>query len=146
MKKIGLYILIAVVIAGGVGFFAGMRIGSVSGANTGSAFQSGTFGGGSGSFMRNGRSGGMQGNGTVAGVAGNIIAKDNTSVTVQIPNGSTKIVFYSDTTKIMKSVDGTSSDLTGGENVLVTGTPNQDGSITGETIQIRPANATSTSR
>ncbi len=141
MKKIITYVVIAVVVAGGVGFFAGMRVGSASGANKGLAFQNG-----SATFMRNGRSGGMQGNGSFAGTAGNVIAKDDKSITVQMPNGSTKLVFYSTSTKVMKSVDGNSSDLSNGENVLVTGTPNQDGSITGDTIQISPANATSTSQ
>ena len=144
MKKIVIYVAIAVVIAGGIGYFAGTQVGNASGANKRLSFQNG---GGSGTFMQNGRFGGMQGTGSFAGTAGNVIAKDASSITVQLPNGSTRIVFYSDTTKVLKSVEGTSSDLTSGENVLVTGTPNQDGSITGDTIQIRPASAaTSTPR
>ena len=38
----------------------------------------------------------------------------------------------------MKSTTGVVSDLTTGENLMVNGTVNADGSITAQTIQIRP--------
>ena len=72
-------------------------------------------------------------------VSGSIVSQDNNSVTVQSMNGSSKIVFLSGSTQILKSTSGTSSDLSSGTNVIITGTTNSDGSLTAQTVQIRPA-------
>jgi len=92
------------------------------------------------------RAGGQQGNGFVNG---EIIAKDDPakdgagkSITVKSNDGSSKIVFFSSTTKIMKSVDGSPGDLAIGKQVSVNGAANQDGSVTAQTIQLRQATST----
>jgi hypothetical protein len=51
-------------------------------------------------------------------------------------DGSTKIVLVSATTQITKSATGTQADLKTGENVVVTGTPNSDGSLTATNVQL----------
>ena len=73
--------------------------------------------------------------------AGQIIAKDATSITVQMQGGSTKIVLVGSGTTVMKSTAGTLDDLSVGTNIAVTGTANSDGSATATMIQIRPQSA-----
>ena len=74
-------------------------------------------------------------------ISGQIIYKDNNSVTVQQQDsGSSRIIFFSDTTQISKYDAGTADDLTTGTSVSVMGTTNSDGSVSAQTIQIRPAN------
>ena len=88
---------------------------------------------------------GGQGNRAQSGggfIGGEIIGKDAQSITVKSNDGSSKIVFFSNTTKIMKSAEGSPSDLATGKQVSVNGKTNQDGSITAETIQLRQATST----
>ncbi len=79
-------------------------------------------------------------------VNGTILSKDESGITVQtrggLPGSATsttgsKIVIVSNNTQIFKAVQGTSADLTVGENVTVTGTDNPAGALTAQTIQVR---------
>jgi len=117
-------ILIAV---GGGAFYLGMNYGK---NQSKAAASSSNF-----SAFRAGRTGSAGGNFT----SGSIIAEDSNSITLQLPgNSGSKIIFYSDATQISKFASGTSADLVNGTNVSVTGTTNSDGSITAQSIQIRP--------
>ena len=78
-------------------------------------------------------------------LAGEVIAKDATSITVKMRDGSSKIVFYSETTEFSKFVSGVSTDLGVGKMVMIGGKTNSDGSITAQTIQIRPSPSPSVS-
>ncbi|MCX6752517.1 MAG: DUF5666 domain-containing protein [Candidatus Nomurabacteria bacterium] len=91
---------------------------------------------------------GMRGARTGGGfTAGKIISKDATSITVQImaggpaspsTQGGSKIIFVDNNTKVTKQANGALSDLAVGTDVSVTGTPNADGSISAQSVQIRP--------
>jgi len=97
---------------------------------------------GSGQFTGAAR-GGIGGNAQRSGgfTAGEIISNDGTSITIKMQDGSTKIVLVSDSTEVMKSASGALSDLAVGTSVTVSGTSNSDGSVTAQTVQIRPAGA-----
>ena len=100
------------------------------GANIGGAFNQDHEGG----FL--GRFGSEDGS---RPLSGEIISQSEGSFTIKLSDGSTKIVFVNDSTQITKSVDGTLSDLTTGEQIFVGGTENPDGSYTAQTIQLSPA-------
>jgi len=70
-------------------------------------------------------------------VSGQVISKDEKSLTVKLPDGSTKIIFLSQSTQILKATEGSIDDLQVGKEILVAGNQNADGSLTARTIQIR---------
>jgi len=82
-------------------------------------------------FSRNGKSGQF--------ATGEVISKDDKSVTIKTREGGSKIIYFSDSTQISKLTDGNSDDLENGKELMINGKANQDGSITAESIQIRPS-------
>lgn len=139
MSNKWILVLVVTVVFGGAGFWGGMKYSQNKSPASQFAGARGNFGGAAGRVGRN------AGNGAF----GKIIAKDATSITVQLAMSSTtnsvagsRIVLYSSSSQIEKTVAGSASDLSVGENVSVSGTPNTDGSITAQMIQIRPAGAT----
>lgn len=144
-NKLIVSLIIVAIVAGGIGFYAG----KASGASSATPSFRGTAG--TGSFA--GRTGGAGRFGGGAGggaVAGQVIAKDSKSITVQLPqapggtttNGTTtsgsKIIYYSPTTQVMHTTAGTIANVAVGDQIFVNGTANSDGSVTADSIQIRP--------
>lgn len=124
MNKTLISIIVVAIVIGGASFYGGMLYGKSTRPDL------------SANLNRQ-RGNGAQQNGGFSG--GKIIKKDNNSITVGLNNGGSQIILFSDTTKIMKSVQGLTNDLTSGEQITVNGSKNQDGSITAQSIQIRPA-------
>jgi hypothetical protein len=71
-------------------------------------------------------------------VNGEVLKKDAQSVTVKLPDGGSKIAFISGSTAVLKTATGSLADVIIGENVSINGNPNTDGSVTAQTISIRP--------
>lgn len=159
MKKL-LPIIIALILFGGGAFYGGMRYGQNNPpAGEAAGKKGGQF---SGADLQNlspeerqarfgqmgmGGTGQRGGGGNRGGnfVSGEIIAKDDKSITVKLRDarqsdgqGGSKIVFFSDTTEISKFASGAPTDLEIGKTISVNGKANSDGSITAQTIQLRP--------
>lgn len=138
MKKLLSGVIIAVFIVGGVSFYGGMRYER----STRTRIARQNFGGqqfganGLGMRGRNGGAGGMIRGGGLT--RGEIIAKDDKSITVKLNDGGSKIIFLSGKITITQSVVGVPNDLQIGASVFVNGTPNDDGSMNAETIQLSP--------
>ncbi len=74
----------------------------------------------------------------VAGfVTGEILSKDAQSLTLKLRDGGSRIVLISSSTSVEKTASGSLNDLAIGKAISVQGSPNQDGSITAQTIQLQ---------
>lgn len=71
-------------------------------------------------------------------LSGEIIGKDEQSLTLKMPDGGSRIVFFSGSTKILKTTEGSIDDIVIGEQIMVNGEQNSDGSYTAQSIQPRP--------
>ena len=128
-KTIAIIIAVAVVF-GGVGFWGGNSYAIGQATATRAARGGGQFGGGTAGGRIGTRGGSFTG--------GKVIAKDDKSITLQLQDGGSAVVFYSTSTTVMKSATGSISDIAVGTNIIVTGSKNSDGSQTAQSIQIRP--------
>lgn len=131
-------IIIVIAVAVGAGaFYGGMKYAQ---SKIPQGLARGDFSAGSafsGQGLRNSGAAGRQANGMNV-IAGEIIAKDQNSITVKLRDGGSKIIFYSGSTEIGKFTGGDSADLEVGKTVSVSAKPNSDGSVTAQSIQLRP--------
>lgn len=124
-------VLVSLLAGGGLGFFGGMQYQKNQRA---AAFGNGNFTGRAGNGQNG--SGGRFRNG--GGVTGDILSVDKNSITVKLPDGSSKIVLLTNSTNINKATQGSVSDLVAGIRVAAFGTANSDGSITASNVQLNP--------
>lgn len=143
-KHIISMIAIIIVVAGGA-FYGGMRYDASKNAAQLAARggQGGGFGGGRG-MAGQGQGGAQRGGGPANGGAGDfsggqVTAKDDTSITIKTRNGGSQIIFFSPSTTIDKSVAGTGTDLSVGQQITANGKSSPDGTLAAQNIQIRPA-------
>jgi len=140
MKKYVIPVIVGGVVLIVAGFFGGMAVSkrAVPGGPGGDSFP---FGGAlpmEGSDAA--RGGGMtRGGGGVNG--GEILFIADGSLTIKLPDGGSKTVYVSGATTVTESVAGSVADLSVGNQVAVTGTANDDGSMTATMIDVRPTAA-----
>lgn len=132
-KAIATVIVIAL-ISFGFGFLASNLAKPKSSAN---GFSQAAFGQGGqrGAMMGANRTGRAGGAGFINGT---LLKKDATSMTVKLRDGSSKLVLIASSTKALKMADTTLDEFTVGSEVMINGTPNSDGSVTAQTVQVRP--------
>jgi uncharacterized protein YneF (UPF0154 family) len=132
MKKNLILILIALIIVGAGGFFGGMKYGesqalkNLTPEKIREIFQQTR-----GQFQTQRQRIGQ------GFILGEVISKDEKSLTIKLPDGSTRIVFLSESAQILKSVQGNIQDIEIGKQVIVSGEQTTEGSLTAKTIQIR---------
>jgi len=71
-------------------------------------------------------------------VAGKIVSRDTRSITLQLNDGSSKILNVTGTTTVSKTDTVALSDLKTGDTIAAVGITNADGSITVQNIQLNP--------
>ena len=146
-KKLISIVFVVVIVVGGVAFYGGMKY--MSGGNLGSGLNSADFQNirnlspeqrqqrfqniGMNGDTRGGRTG--QGGATLSG---EIISKDDKSITIKLGSGGSKIAFVTSSTIVMKSMTGSLDDLVAGEQVIVSGNSNSDGSVMVRSVQLKP--------
>ena len=138
MKKI-IAVIVGVVIVGGGSFYGGIKYDQSKNPPV-------VRGAGSGNFV-GGRGARGAGQGSAGGfTAGEVASRDDKSLTIKLRDGGSKIVFFSGSTSVMKSAAGDVADVSIGNQVIVMGSANSDGSLTAQSIQIRPDTPQQTSQ
>lgn len=132
-KKTKMWVIIGFIIVVGLSYYVGLKSGSkVAVVNDQPGQNQG--------MNRTNRVGGMRGGISGGGFfSGSIVSIDKTSIIIATRDGSSKIILFSTVTPVTKMVAGTSSDLVVGKDVNITGTTNSDGSVSAESISLRPA-------
>lgn len=130
-------ILIGAALAGACGFYGGTLY-AKSKAGPGQGPQSQIGGNGARNF-RAGQMGGQMGRVQQGMAAGEVLSKDGQSLSLKLRDGGSKLVFLSASTTVSKLTEAKLDDVASGVEVTVNGTPNADGSLTAQMIQIRPA-------
>lgn len=69
-------------------------------------------------------------------LSGEIISKDENSLTLKTVDDSTKIVFFSNETKVLKMTEGELNDLREGKQVMIIGIKTTEGTFLANQIQI----------
>lgn len=126
-KNIMMMGVVTIVVAGAA-FFGGMQYQKTQASTMGRQFVMSAGGTGGNRMMQQGQ--GMR------PISGEILSQDDTSITVKMQDGSTKIIILSAKTTINKTTPGTKADLKKGENITTFGSTNADGSVTAQNVAI----------
>lgn len=135
MKKYILVSAIVAVVVGAGSFYGGMLYGTSASPKSAQARTFGNMQGQRGQGMQ-----GAPGERNMGGITnGQVLSKDANSLIVKLRDGGSKIVFYSASTTVSTMATGTMDDVSQGTDVMIMGAPNADGSLTAQTVQLRPS-------
>lgn len=128
MKNPIVGLVIVAILFGALGFFGGMQYQKSQ--------RSAAYGqiGAQGQARRLGQNGGQN----AQAVRGQVLSADNSSLTVKLSDGSSKIIILSSSTSITEATATSKQSLKAGEQVAVFGSSNSDGSVTAQNIQLNP--------
>lgn len=127
-----LVVIALVVGVGALSFFGGVQYQK---AQVPSGFAGRTFSRTGSGQMQTGTSRRM---GSGQPIMGEVMEIDDSSLTVKLPDGSSRIVLMSDKTILNKTASVEKSEIKKGEKVGVFGVTNTDGSIVAQSIQLNP--------
>ncbi|HUO75656.1 MAG TPA: hypothetical protein VMU12_01950 [Candidatus Paceibacterota bacterium] len=127
MKNILISVVVTAIVAGGAGYW----LGNSHGQSMATAQRAQRFGQATGTGTANRSAFG-------GAVTGDVISVDATGFTVNMQTGGSRIVIVPASATIMKSTAGALSDVSVGTHVTVIGSANSDGSVTAQSVQIRP--------
>jgi len=133
-KQMMLGVLVGVIALGGVSFYLGMRYERMTRFSSIEMLPGMRIGDGMNAERRTGAMSRTQGGGVTSG---EIVSKDDTGITLKLRDGGSRIIFIAPSASIQRMATGTSQDLVVGQNVMVIGTTNTDGSIKAESVQVR---------
>ena len=122
--------IVVAIVVGAAAFFGGMQYAKSQATQARASFA------GRGGFPRGSGNPTARGNG--GAVVGQVLSFSNGTLTVKLQDGSSKIVILSSNVSVSKMAPATQTDLTTGSNVAIFGTPNSDGSITAQNVQLNP--------
>lgn len=71
-------------------------------------------------------------------INGELVKKDASSLSIKQRDGNMKLVLVTSSTKAMKMTESNLGEFAIGQQIMVTGSSNSDGSLTAQTVQIRP--------
>ena len=127
MKNIVIAVVVTAIVAGSAGYWYG-----------GNRAQASATALRAGRFIQAGQGGTGPRGGFSGAVNGDVLSVDSQGFTVSIQGGGSKVVIVPASTTVMKSTVGALSDVSVGTHVTVLGPANSDGSVTAQSIQIRP--------
>ncbi len=127
-KRVIIAAVVAAVVFGAAGFGGGVLLGRAGGRNGPVGARAAWMNGASG---RNGAN--AQGRGAAVG---KVTAKDATSFTVKMPDGSSRTVYYSASTRFSKVSTATAKDVSVDETVTAVGQTTSSGDVTAQNVTI----------
>ena len=138
-KHITLMVIVGIAV-GLAGFYGGMQYQKSQPGERNGNFRYGQNAQGGQMMMVRGENGGRTGGRGFGGGAniGEIINVDTNSITIKLSDGSSKIINVTNKTTISKTDTASKADLKNGDTIAAFGTPNSDGSIDSQNIQLNP--------